>query len=112
MALRYQLGINNPHLQLPQWSPKRSDHVFHLYVIRCAQRDALQHYLKERGIQTVVHYPIAPHQQEAYPEWHELSFPLTEQLHREVLSLPVSPVLTEAEVDYVIQTLNAYVPEG
>lgn len=111
VALRYQQGINNPHIQLPSWAPKRADHVFHLYVIRCAQRDALQAYLAEKGIQTVVHYPIPPHKQGAYPEYHSLSLPLTEQLHDEVLSLPISPLLTESEVDYVIRIINAYEPQ-
>lgn len=110
VAMRYSNGINNPYLQLPQWSPQKMDHVFHLYVVRCQHRDDLQAYLQDKGIQTVVHYPIPPHQQGAYPELHELSLPLTEQLHQEVLSLPISPILAEAEVDYVIQMMNAYEP--
>ncbi len=111
VAMRYSNGIHNPHIQTPQWSPEQMDHVFHLYVVRCAQRDDLQAYLRRKGIHTVVHYPIAPHQQAAYPDLHGLSLPLTEQLHREVLSLPISPILAEAEIDYVIQAVNAYVPQ-
>lgn len=111
VAMRYSNGINNPYIQLPQWSPQKMDHVFHLYVVRCQHRDDFQAYLQDKGIQTVVHYPIAPHQQEAYPELHGLSLPLTEQLHQEVLSLPISPILAEAEVDYVIEMINAYEPD-
>lgn len=108
IAARYNQEINNAAIQLPQWDRDKVGHVFHLYVIRTANRAHLQAYLEEKGIQTVVHYPIAPHQQAAYKAYHHLSLPLTEQLHQEVLSLPISPVLTTAEVDYVIQSLNAY----
>lgn len=108
IAARYQKEIKNTLLQLPQWATEKVSHVFHLYVIRTTTRQDLQAYLEEKGIQTVVHYPIAPHQQKAYKAYNHLSFPLTEQLHEEVLSLPISPVLTTQEVDYVIQCLNAY----
>jgi dTDP-4-amino-4,6-dideoxygalactose transaminase len=108
IAARYNQEIKNTAIQLPAWDMEKLGHVFHLYVIRTANRAALQAYLEARGIQTVVHYPIAPHQQAAYTEYHHWSLPITEQLHQEVLSLPISPVLTPAEVDYVIQSLNAY----
>ncbi|MGH1337123.1 MAG: DegT/DnrJ/EryC1/StrS family aminotransferase [Aureispira sp.] len=108
IASRYTQEIKNTAIQLPQWAVDKIEHVFHLYVIRTPNRTHLQAYLQEKGIQTVVHYPIAPHQQEAYKEYHHLSLPLTEQLHQEVLSLPISPVLTTEEVDYVIHSLNQY----
>ena len=108
VAKRYHQEIKNPAIQLPQWNMEQVEHVFHLYVIRIANRPHLQAYLEEKGIQTVVHYPIAPHQQAAYKAYNHLSLPLTEQLHQEVLSLPISPVLTSEEVDYVIESLNAY----
>lgn len=108
VAQRYHQEIKNPALQLPTWNQEQVEHVFHLYVIRTPNRPHLQAYLEEKGIQTVVHYPIAPHQQEAYKTYNHLSLPLTEQLHQEVLSLPISPVLTPEEVDYVIDSLNAY----
>jgi len=62
----------------------------------------------ENGIQTVIHYPIPPHKQEAFKVWNQLSFPITEKIHNEVLSLPISPVLTDDEVDFVISILNNY----
>ncbi len=108
IAQRYSQSINNSAIQLPQWDEDRPGHVFHLYVIRTKERERLQAYLLQKNIQTVVHYPIAPHQQEAYASYNQLSLPLTEQLHREVLSLPISPVLTSAEVEAVIEALNAY----
>lgn len=108
IAKRYSQEINHPAIQLPQWNMEQVEHVFHLYVIRTPNRDHLQAYLEEKGIQTVVHYPIAPHQQAAYKAYNHLSLPLTEQLHQEVLSLPISPVLTSEEVDYVIDSLNTY----
>lgn len=108
VALRYSNEIKNPKITLPEWNSQLDDHVFHLYVIRCEERDNLQQYLKDNGIQTIVHYPIPPHQQAAYSEFNNLSFPITEQIHREVLSLPMSPVMTTDEVDFVIETLNRY----
>lgn len=110
IAKRYSMEIKNPHIQLPKWNMEQEDHVFHLYVVRCAKRDALQAYLSAQEIQTIVHYPIPPHKQAAYKELNHLTFPITEQIHHEVLSLPISPVMTEKEVDYVIETLNSYEP--
>lgn len=85
-------------------------HVWHLFVIRHPNRDALASYLAEQGIKTMIHYPIPPHEQEAYTELHHLQLPLTEQLHREVLSLPISPVIDESDVmrisDTVIEFLH------
>ncbi|MBP6585914.1 MAG: DegT/DnrJ/EryC1/StrS family aminotransferase, partial [Flavobacterium sp.] len=68
----------------------------------------LQDYLKENGIETMIHYPIPPHQQKALKPFNSLSFPITEKIHREVLSLPMSPVLTEEEVSRIIKVLNQY----
>ncbi|RRO13332.1 DegT/DnrJ/EryC1/StrS family aminotransferase [Flavobacteriaceae bacterium 14752] len=107
-ALYYQKHINNPKIQKPNWNIEVNNHVFHLYVIRCQQRDILQTYLQDKGIQTVIHYPIPPHQQKAYSDWNTLSFPKTEQIHKEVLSLPISPIITKEEQDQVIQALNAF----
>jgi dTDP-4-amino-4,6-dideoxygalactose transaminase len=79
-----------------------------LFVIRTANRAELQEYLKQNGVETLIHYPVPAHQQKALSAWQSLSFPITEAIHREVLSLPMSPVLTAAEVDHIIQTLNCY----
>lgn len=81
-------------------------HVFHIFTIRCKRRDELQKYLSDNGIGTIIHYPIPPHKQECYKEWNDLSFPITEQIHNEELSLPMSPVITEEEVINVTDVIN------
>lgn len=108
IAERYLSEIKNPKIILPQHKIEQSSHVYHLFVIRTEQRDELQKYLEENGVQTLIHYPIPPHQQEAYQEWNSLSFPITEQIHQEVLSLPISPVMTDEEVTKVINLLNNF----
>jgi dTDP-4-amino-4,6-dideoxygalactose transaminase len=77
-------------------------------VIRTKNRAVLQKYLHENGIQTVIHYPVPPHKQKALSEWNDLSFPITEIIHETVLSLPISPVLTADEVDFIISVSNKY----
>jgi dTDP-4-amino-4,6-dideoxygalactose transaminase len=77
-------------------------------VIRTENRDVLQEYLKQNEIETMIHYPIPPHKQKAFESWNTLSFPITEKIHNEVLSLPISPILTDDEVSKVIQILNQY----
>jgi dTDP-4-amino-4,6-dideoxygalactose transaminase len=83
-------------------------HVWHLFVIRSKKRDNLQKYLYDNGIQTLIHYPIPPHKQSAYKSWNRLSFPITEQIHNEVLSLPISPVLQMDEVRKVVEEINKF----
>ncbi len=107
IANRYLSEIKNDKIVLPFYDGS-VNHVFHLFVIRTENRNELQEYLKENGIQTLIHYPIPPHQQKALNNFIALSFPITEKIHREVLSLPMSPVLTEAEVKYIIQVINRY----
>lgn len=108
IAHRYLAEINNPKFILPENPSDENEHVWHLFVIRTSEREKLQNYLTENEVQTLIHYPIPPHQQKAYKEWNELSFPITEKIHAEVLSLPISPVLTHEEVDAVIKALNNY----
>jgi dTDP-4-amino-4,6-dideoxygalactose transaminase len=107
IAKRYLTEIKNEKIVLPFWDFS-NNHVFHLFVIRVKNREALQEYLFQNTIQTVIHYPVPPHKQKAFPDWHNLSFPITEQIHNEVLSLPISPVLTAAEVDFIVEVLNSY----
>ncbi|WP_291140957.1 DegT/DnrJ/EryC1/StrS family aminotransferase [Flavobacterium sp. UBA7680] len=107
VAKRYLAEIKNDKIELPFWDFS-NNHVFHLFVIRTKNRDHLQQYLTENNIQTVIHYPVPPHKQNAFPEWNNLLFPITEKIHNEVLSLPMSPVLTETEVNYIIEILNQY----
>ncbi|WP_264551761.1 DegT/DnrJ/EryC1/StrS family aminotransferase [Flavobacterium sp. N2038] len=107
IAKRYLTAIKNDKIILPFWDLSHN-HVFHLFVIRTENRDDLQDYLARNTIQTVIHYPVPPHKQKAFGEWNNLSFPITEKIHNEVLSLPMSPVLTETEVDFIIEILNKY----
>ena len=107
IAKRFLAEVKNDKITLPFWN-LTDNHVFHLFVIRTKNREELQQYLLENGIQTVIHYPIPPHQQKAFEFWNHLSFPITEKIHKEVLSLPISPVLTTDEVDFVISILNQY----
>ena len=106
-AARYLQEIRHPDVQLPIVTD-RDQHVYHIFPVRCKRRDDLQAHLASRGIQTLIHYPIPPHKQACYPEWHGLSFPITEQIHREELSLPLSPVMTKEELDRVIAAVNAF----
>lgn len=96
---------NFDNLKLETWNPELS-HVWHIFIVRTANRDKLQQYLTENGIQTLIHYPIPPHKQLAYKEWNSLSFPITEQIHSGVLSLPISPVMSDEEVKSVITVIN------
>lgn len=107
VAKRYLHEITNPKISLPYWD-LTENHVFHLFVIRTQNRTLLREYLLENNIETLIHYPVPPHRQVAFSEWNHLSFPITEKIHDEVLSLPISPVITEEEVDKIIQVLNNY----
>lgn len=84
------------------------EHVHHLFVIRHPERDRLQQYLTNNGVQTLIHYPVPPHKQQAYREWNKLSFPVTEKIHREVLSLPISQVMEEDEYVRVTELINSF----
>lgn len=107
VAKRYFSEIKNSKIILPTCE-NIDNHVFHLFVIRTENRNQLQEYLLDNGIETVIHYPIPPHQQKALQEFNHLNLPITEKIHREVLSLPISSVLTEEEISYIISTLNNY----
>jgi dTDP-4-amino-4,6-dideoxygalactose transaminase len=86
----------------------KSAHVWHLFVVRTPNREDLQQYLHSNGVQTVIHYPIPPHKQEAYKEWGNFSYPISEKIHTEVLSLPLNNVLKSEEIEEIIRLLNAY----
>lgn len=107
VAHYYRKNITNPLISLPEVYDEEA-HVWHVFAVRCKQRDNLQQYLKEHGIETNIHYPTPPHKQGAYSEWATRSYPITEQIHREVLSLPISPVLTDDEVQEVVSILNIW----
>ena len=107
VARYYMEHIKHPDIILPEvenWDR----HVFHIFPIRSSRREELQKYLSENGIQTIIHYPIPPHKQECYKDWNSLSFPITEKIHAEELSLPMSPVMEEEEIRTVVDTINRW----
>lgn len=107
VAKFYMENIKNPAvrvLALEDWNA----HVFHLFPVLCSRRDELQKFLADNGVQTLIHYPIPPHKQECYAQWNALSFPITERLAREELSLPISPVMTPQEIRAVVETINNF----
>ena len=103
----YYKGIANPLIRLPRYVAPESN-VYHLFPIFCQERDKLQQYLKEQGIETLIHYPIAPHQQECYREYAHLSLPITEEIHRTELSLPIGPTMTLDEAQRVVEAVNGF----
>ncbi len=105
IAKFYRNNIINPKIILPKTYAEAS-HVWHIFAIRVQDRDKFQKYLKQNGVQTVIHYPTPPHKQEAYNEWKSLSFPITEKIHNEIISMPMSPVMTDDEVNKVVEVLN------
>lgn len=110
IAKAYCSGIINELISLPYLPEHTSEHVWHLFVIQCDNRDKLQKFLSEKGIQTLIHYPTPPHLQHAYLELGliEGSLPITESIHKKVLSLPMGPTLSDTEVQEVITALNEY----
>ena len=107
IAELYYKGISNPLIRLPRYiAPKHN--VYHLFPIFCNERDRLQQYLTACGIETLIHYPIAPHQQECYKEYAHLSLPITEELHRTELSLPIGPTMSVREALQVIEAVNTF----
>ena len=107
IAELYYKGIDNPLIRLPRHvAPEHN--VYHLFPIFCEERDRLQQHLKERGIETLIHYPIPPHLQKCYQEYAHLSLPITEQIHQTELSLPISPILKESEAIDVIEAINTF----
>ena len=107
LASAYLQNIKNNAIQLPN-APNSEQHVWHLFVVRSRQRDILQQHLAKHGIQTLIHYPIPAHQQQAYREWNAQSYLLTEALHQEVLSLPMGPTLTEEQALLVTDAVNEF----
>lgn len=108
VANKYISNINNEKLILPKSPIDELEHVWHLFVVRTSERDVFQKYLLDNNIQTLIHYPTPPHKQEAYNVFSQMSFPITENIHHEVLSLPISPVMTENDVKNVIEIINGY----
>lgn len=108
LARKYISGITNPKIRVPQ-TADWSANVVHIFPIFTEERDRLQQYLADNGVQTLIHYPIPPHKQHCYKNWNNLNFPITEKIHNQELSLPISPVMTNEEAERVITLLNSWI---
>lgn len=105
---RYYLdNISNKDVVLPTWTDDDA-HVWHIFAIRCLDRDKLRKHMQDNGIECLIHYPIPPHKQKGYAEFNDLSLPITESIHEQVLSLPMSPVLTKGDAEKVVDVVNGF----
>jgi dTDP-4-amino-4,6-dideoxygalactose transaminase len=111
IAEKYCAEIKNSNVILPSFSNDPMQNVWHVFPVRVQNRVKFQQYLSNNDIQTIIHYPIPPHRQPAYTEWHNLSLPITEKIHEEIISLPISPVMTEGEVKHVVNAVNEWSPK-
>ena len=107
IVLPVQLNTDNSPVNDKTYTVALS-HVWHLFVIRCKYRDNLQHYLNHNNVQTIIHYPIPPHQQPAYKQWELLKLPVTESIHNQVLSIPISPIMHQEQVAEVVEVINNF----
>lgn len=107
LASFYYENIKNPLITLPSRIPNENN-VYHQFPIFCERRDELQGYLKESGVQTLIHYPIPPHKQECYKEWNNRSYPITEKIHNQELSIPMNQVVSADEAKIVVDVLNSF----
>lgn len=109
IAAFYYKRVCSPHIVLPgsrDWTQGKVDHVFHIFPVLCSRRDDLRRFLLERGVNTMIHYPIPPHRQRCYAAWSGLQLPVTEQIHAQELSIPCNPTMTDQEVSWVADALN------
>lgn len=106
----YLSNINNEHITLPNVEEGPLSHVWHVFVVRTSNRTHFIDYMSENGIQTMIHYPIPPHKQEAYREWNDRVFPISEKIHSEIVSLPISPVLDMDDAKRIVEVVNEYKP--
>lgn len=107
IAKIYGQEIVNPLIELPIVEDANA-HVWHLFVIKTLHREDLIKHFGDNDVQALIHYPIPPHKQQAYSEWQDHSYPLTEMLHKTVISLPISPVMTDQHVRAVISACNSF----
>jgi dTDP-4-amino-4,6-dideoxygalactose transaminase len=109
IAKFYSTHIKNPEVILPIANvDKNTSHVWHVFTVRVKDRKHFQEYMLGNGIETIIHYPIPPHKQEAYSEWNQQSYPITEKIHEEIISLPISPVMASSEIEEVVRVVNQY----
>ncbi len=106
IAHYFEQHIKNDRITIP--AALNRDNVYHIFPILCTERDRLQEYLKENGVQTMIHYPIPPHKQKAYKEWNALSFPITERIHREELSIPCNQTMSLGDAEQIVTLLNNF----
>ena len=107
IAKYYRENIKNKKIILPKTYDEKA-HVWHVFAVRTENRDEFQEYLKNNGIQTIIHYPTPPHKQGAYKEWNNLSYPVTEEIHNTIVSLPISPVMEHDEISRVVEVVNDF----
>jgi dTDP-4-amino-4,6-dideoxygalactose transaminase len=107
IAKRYLAEITSKKIELPFYDGSKN-HVFHVFVVRVKDREDFVSYLKRHHIETLIHYPVPPHKQEALSQFKNLSLPITEDIHKTVVSIPMSPIMTNQEVTQIINTINAY----
>ena len=107
IAKYYINNIINDNLILPL-SQNDESHVWHLFVTRTEKRGTFQKHLRENGIETIIHYPIPPHKQEAYKSYNGYKYPITEKIHKTILSIPLNTALTEKEIKYIVNVCNQY----
>lgn len=107
LAKIYDNNLKLKNLTIP-FQADYGKHVYHIYAVLHPKRDVLQKYMTEKGVQTLIHYPVPPHKQEAFKQWNNLSFPLAEKIHEQELSLPISPVHTVEEIEYVCEVINNF----
>jgi dTDP-4-amino-4,6-dideoxygalactose transaminase len=107
LAAYYYEAIDNPLITLPKRLSDENN-VYHLFPIFCERRDELQAYLKEGGVQTLIHYPIPPHKQECYKEWNDRCYPITERIHQQELSIPMNQAVSREEAETVVRLINHF----
>ena len=112
VAAAYMEGLSNSRLLLPvaqRVSPlELESHVWHLFVVRSYQREQLQQHLQQQGVQTLIHYPIPPHQQQAYACWNDQKYPKTQKIHNQIFSLPIGPLHKLSDVSHIISVLKNF----
>ena len=111
MVRLYINKVDNPLFRLPQFGGTDSmsrDSVWHIFPLMCERRDELQKYLIDHGVETQIHYPTPPHKQKCYADWNSLSFPVTEQIHAQELSIPCHQAMTQEEADQIVDLLNDF----
>ncbi|MBS97269.1 MAG: aminotransferase [Oceanospirillaceae bacterium] len=109
IAKYYNSNISNPYIKVPIAKTYNS-HVWHLFVIRTNHRDEFREHLLKNGVETLIHYPIPPHHQRAYPKWNEINLPVTEKIFKEVVSLPIGHMLTSRQIKSVTEACNSFEP--